>query len=215
MISCILLSAGLSSRFGSPKALAKLNKETVIEHLLNTLLSVNLCEIIVVLGADAERIKTVLLEHKKVKVVYNKNYNLGQTSSFKAGLQNIALEAQGIMLLPVDYPLIKKETFEAVIEAFIKNTPHILIPTWNGHKGHPPVFSSTLKEEFLKLDDALGLNTVARHYPPQDIFYLPVSDEGVLQSFNTAQEWKKLAVKKRRPLFYPGNAARGENKQRR
>ncbi len=194
MISCILLSAGLSSRFGSPKALAKFDNETVIEHLLHTLLSVkSITEIIVVLGADAQRIKTVLLEHKKVKVVYNKDYNLGQTSSFKAGLQNISPEAQGIMLLPVDYPLIKKETFETVTEAFIKNTPQILIPAFNGHKGHPPVFSSTLKEEFLKLADAQGLNTIAQHLPPEDILLLPVPDQRIVRSFNTAEEWEKLS----------------------
>lgn len=194
MISCILLSAGLSSRFGSPKALARTKNGTVIEHMLNTLVLVkNITEIIVVLGADAQRIKAGILNHKKVKVVYNKDYNLGQTSSFKAGLQNTSLEAKGIMLLPVDYPAIKKETFEAIIGCFFKKNPQILIPTFNGHKGHPPLFSSKLKEEFLKLDAAAGLNTIARHHLPKDTFLLSVSDEGITRTFNTLKEWEKLS----------------------
>ena len=69
MISCILLSAGYSSRFGSPKALAKLNGQTIIEQLQKILVASILDEIIVVLGAFAEDIKSYLLKHKKIKLV--------------------------------------------------------------------------------------------------------------------------------------------------
>src|SRR5438093_2568565 len=87
MTSCILLSAGLSTRFGSAKALAKLGDQTVIECLLKTLVESDLAEIIVVLGAHADKIKPHILNHTKVKVVYNKDYILGQTSSVKAGVE--------------------------------------------------------------------------------------------------------------------------------
>lgn len=190
MISCILLSAGLSSRFGSPKALAKINGETAIEHLLNTLIPLKLGEIIVVLGASAEEIKPRILKHKKVTVVYNKDYKIGQTSSFKAGVKNISSESTGIMLLPVDYPLVKKETFGLLIKHFLKKRPLILIPTFKNRKGHPPLFASSLRKEFLALEDNAGINTVIHNHP--ETILLPVDDPGVIQTFNTKEEWKEL-----------------------
>ncbi|VAX34845.1 hypothetical protein MNBD_UNCLBAC01-1087, partial [hydrothermal vent metagenome] len=86
MLSCILLSAGASARFGSPKALAKQpsNNRPIIEKIQKTLLKTKIDEIIIVLGAHAESIKPFLLKHKNIKVVYNKDHNFGQTSSFKA-----------------------------------------------------------------------------------------------------------------------------------
>ena len=74
MVSCLLLAAGSSQRFNSPKALAPINGKTVIEHLQNILLATPLDEVIIVLGAHQEAIKPFLLNHKRVKVVYNKDH---------------------------------------------------------------------------------------------------------------------------------------------
>ena len=126
MISCVLLSAGLSSRFGSPKALAKISGKTLIERLQKTLLGSFVDEVVIVLGAYAEQIQPFILNHKKVKVVYNKDYNLGQTSSFKAGVNEISSTSDGIMLYPVDYPFVGKDTLMYLIDSFrlFRNISH-------------------------------------------------------------------------------------------
>src|SRR3989338_7096233 len=104
MLSCIVLSAGFSSRFGSPKALIPIGQQTVLEHLQSTLLSLKLKEIIIVLGHNAGEIEPFVFKHMKVNVVHNKNYKLDQTSSLKTGLRKGSQDSAGIMLLPVDYP---------------------------------------------------------------------------------------------------------------
>lgn len=191
MITCLLLSAGLSQRFGSPKALAKLNGETVIGHLQKTLLKTQIDEIIVVLGAYADDIKPHLLKHKKLKFVYNKDYNLGQTSSFKTGLANISAQSKGFMLLPVDHPFIKQDTFNILIRYFLENAPRIIIPTYNERKGHPPLFSADLKDEFLALDNETGLNVIAHAHQTETRLFA-VEDAGVVESFNTQEEFERL-----------------------
>src|SRR3989338_2338939 len=187
MISCLLLSAGFSSRFGSPKALARLNGQTLIEHLQKLLLSTQLHEIIIVLGHGAEEIKPFLFKHKKITVVYNKDYKFGQTSSFKCGLKDVTAQATGILLLPVDYPVIKAETFDTLITLFEKKKPVALIPSYQDQKGHPPILNVGLKNEFLALKDSVGVNTVFHHHR-DDVTVLPVDDAGVLKSFNTKEE---------------------------
>ena len=191
MISCILLSAGHSSRFGSPKALAKINERTVIDHLLSNLIATKLGEIIVVVGAQAEEIKSHILNHKMVKVVYNKDYNLGQTSSFKAGVGSVSQQSSGIMLLPVDFPLIRRETFDKIIDQFFAKHPTILIPTFQNKKGHPPVFNISLKKPFLEMDNSAGINSF-EHQLGSGVEFFPVEDPAVVATFNTPEELARL-----------------------
>jgi len=191
MLSCILLTAGLNERFGSPKALAKINEGIVIEHLQGTLLATPIDEIIIVLGAHATEIKPFLLNHKRVKVVYNKDYNFGQTSSFKVGLDHLSQKTKGVMLLPVDFPAIKSRTIETLHEKFLSHRPMILIPTYNGQKGHPPVFSISLKKEFHQLNNSVGINTISRQHT-QETEFLSIQDPGVLATFNTVDEFDKI-----------------------
>ena len=96
MITCILLSAGLSERFGSPKALACLSDSTVIEHLQNTLLQSCCDKIIVVLGAHASLIQPFIFIHSRIRVVYNKDYYFGQTSSLQAGWRQAGISLKAL-----------------------------------------------------------------------------------------------------------------------
>lgn len=191
MISSILLAAGSSTRFGSPKALAKIEDTPLIVHLQRTLLSCQVAEIIVVLGDHYKKIKPHLLNHKKVKVVYNKDYNSGQTSSFKTGLRHICKEALGIMLVPVDVPAVKHQTINRLIEQFLITNPPILIPTYRSQKGHPPIFHIKVKNELMALDDSIGINSFQHRYREQALF-LAVEDPGVVYSFNTPKEFAEL-----------------------
>jgi molybdenum cofactor cytidylyltransferase len=194
MISCILLSAGESIRFGSPKALASLGKETVIGHLQQTLLTTTLTEIIIVLGAHRQAIEPSLLKHKKIRLVYNKSYKLGQASSFKTGLQEISADAKGVMLLPVDYPFILPATIDQIIDMFVEKKPLVLIPSYLARKGHPPIFDKSLFQEIREIDNGIGLNTVAQVHHAKTLI-MEMSDPGIIASFNTQEEFEKLRIK--------------------
>ena len=191
MISCILLSAGFNSRFGSPKALAKLKGLTVIERVQKQLLKAPLDEIVIVLGAYAKEIEPFLLKHTMIKFVHNKDYKFGQTSSFKIGLQNVSSDAQGVLLMPVDYPFIQGETLEGLIHFFQDREPLILIPTFKERKGHPPIFHRKLTAEFNTLDNASGVNSITHHHQNDTVLF-SVEDRGVVASFNTKEEFEEL-----------------------
>jgi len=191
MITSVILSAGRSQRFGSPKALAVIKGKTIIEHLQEKLLQTQSQGIIVVLGADADRIRPFLLNHKRIKVVYNKDYIFGQTSSFKAALDNLRDDSLGALLLPVDCPAVKIQTVDLLINTFINNKIDILIPSFENRKGHPPIFHTDLKTEITALDNSLGLNTLARKHAAKTEI-LPVSDSGVIKTFNTVKEFEEI-----------------------
>ncbi len=191
MVTCILLSAGLSERFGSPKALACISEGTVIQHVQNTLLQSSCDEIIVVLGAQARQIEPFIFIHSRIRVVYNKNYYFGQTSSVKAGWREADNSSTGVMFLPVDYPLIQSSSIDKIIRHFKKYDPDILVPSYRNKKGHPPIFHQRLKSKVLNLPMDLGLNSLFADHPPQTI---EIDDQGIIKSFNTPQEFEEIKV---------------------
>ena len=200
MIACVLLSAGESQRFGSPKALAKTSRKTAIEDLQDTLIASIADDIIVVLGAHAEAIEPHVFNHKKVRIVHNKDYKLGQTSSFQAGLRAVGDNARAVLLAPVDCPFIRASTVDALIRCFEKTAPSILVPVYNSRRGHPPVFSAALKKEVLALPPSSGSNTLFQNHALQT---LDIDDPGIVQTFNTPEELEKIKKQRGHPRVSP------------
>jgi len=192
MFTCILLSAGLSERFGSPKALANISGSTAISLVQNALLKSTCDKIIVVLGAHREQIEPSIFIHSRIRVVYNKHYNFGQTSSVQAGLREADLSSQGIMFWPVDCPFIKSETIDHLIEHFKNKETDILIPTYQNKKGHPPLFHPRLNKKILGLEMTQGLNSLFTEHPPETV---EINDPGITKSFNSIQELKRIISK--------------------
>ena len=93
--------------------------------------------------------------------------------------------------MPVDYPLVARKTVDALIHDFKENDPLLIVPVFNGNKGHPPLFSVRLKEEFLRLGTDIGLNTVVRAHQEETAF-LTSEDPGIVQTFNTQEEFERL-----------------------
>lgn len=191
MISCILLSAGESLRFGSPKALASLKGQTVIEYICQKLKNSQIAETIIVLGAHKELIEPYLLKHKDIRVVYNNHYKFGQSSSFKCGVETASADAKGFMLLPVDCPFILTETLDRIMAQFECDPQSLLIPSFKRRKGHPPIFPQWLRSEILNMENTLGMNSlIDAHQNKTNI--VDFDDPGIVQTFNTPEEWDAL-----------------------
>jgi molybdenum cofactor cytidylyltransferase len=189
MVTGLILSAGLSERFGSPKALANLSTGTVIQHVQDSLLQSACGKIVVVLGGDADKILPFIFIHSKISVVYNNRYYFGQTTSVQEGWRHAEESSEGIMLLPVDCPLVKVSTIDQIIGHFNQQAPDILVPSYQHKKGHPPVFHQRLRTKVLGLSDNQGLNSLFADHPPQTI---DIDDPGIVKSFNTPQEFEEI-----------------------
>ena len=187
MLACILLAAGQSRRFGKPKAVTDINGRPLIQLLQETVLAAGCEELIVVLGARSEEIEPLLLNHSRVNVVHNKDHKFGQTSSFQCGLRQLSKAVTGVWLLPVDYPFLCRATLLRLSEILSQHPADIVIPTFDGKRGHPPLFPADLIDEFLALDPGLVLNTV-QHRHRDRCRDCPVDDPGVIATFNTPAE---------------------------
>lgn len=190
MVTCIILAAGKSLRFGSPKACALLkNNKTLLENLISTYQNSKVNEIIIVVGANKEQV--IPLIPGGVKIFENKNFELGQTSSLKIGLQNLSDKCTAFFVQPVDTALIKEQTINCLIKNLDESKKLIAIPSYQGKKGHPPLYDIKLKEQILNLSDTDPLYLINRQFTSSTII-VEVKDAGVITNINTPEDLNNL-----------------------
>jgi molybdenum cofactor cytidylyltransferase len=82
----IILAAGESTRFGSPKQLLDWKGKSFIRQVAETALQAELWPVVVVTGFHAAEIESAL-SGLPVSVIYNSEYQQGQSTSIRAGIQ--------------------------------------------------------------------------------------------------------------------------------
>jgi len=188
MISAILLAAGQAERMGQLKQLMPFGKSTIIEQTVDNLVSSAVDEIIVVVGYRAEEV-TKTLAAKPIKLAINPDYEQGMSASIIAGLKCINSQAQAILIALGDQPFIDKQTINRLIEEFYKHNKGIVLPTYQGRRGHPIIFAVKYKEDLLKLKGDVGGRELIEDNP-DDVLEIAVDSEGVIADINTLNDYQ-------------------------
>lgn len=185
-VAAIVLAAGKSERMGRPKALLPYHGRTFLENILLAISGSSIHHTVVVLGHDRELIESrVVLPH----VVFNPYYERGMITSLQAGIRALPEDTRGAVLFLVDHPLVEPETIDALIAHLVPN--RIVLPTFQGRRGHPALFASEILEEILVLPESEGANIVVRKDPAR-ITEVPVSAPGILLDIDTPEQFQKL-----------------------
>ena len=187
MIAAIVLTAGKSLRMGGrPKALLEFRGRTFLEHVLAAAGGAGIANIVVVVGHHRNEITSALhLPH----VVFNPDYEQGMSTSVQVGIRALPQGIEGAGIFLVDQPLIDAETIVALSTQLKRG--RIVLPFYDGHRGHPVFFASDLFEEILELPSDQGLNTVVRRLPER-VTEVAVTNSGVLRDIDTPEEFENL-----------------------
>jgi molybdenum cofactor cytidylyltransferase len=190
LLAAVILSAGASSRMGRPKALLPYREGTFLEHLIEVTRHPRIGVTRVVLGAGAELIQTSATLDPSV-VVLNPDWEQGQLSSICAGLRSLeGIITDGIILCPVDHPLVSAPLVSELIEQFYEDKKAIVLPTYNGRRGHPVIFSHALYSELLAAPADKGARAVV-WANAADILEVPTDEEGVVLNINDPDMLKR------------------------
>ena len=191
-LAVAILSGGQSRRMGSPKALLPYQGKTFLEHLLEVTQHPRVRVTSIVLGAHAEEIGQLLSGHP-VNVVVNAEWRKGQLSSIQAAIRSLSVDStEGLILCPVDHPIISEALVGQLIEAFDKTGKAIALPTFHGRRGHPVIFRSSLYDELLAASPEVGARQVVWAHT-DDIIEISTEEEGVILNINDPEALKKLA----------------------
>ncbi len=182
-VSAILLAAGESKRMGKLKQLMPLGNTTIVEQTIDNLLSSGVSEVIVVLGHKAEEVmkKTAT---RPIKIAVNPIYHQGMGTSIAAGLNLVDSRAQAVMLALGDQPFVDSQTINRLIEEFDSHDKGIAIPTYQGRRGHPLIFSIKYKAQLSGLKGDIGGREIIKEHP-EDILEVAVECEGIVIDIDT------------------------------
>jgi CTP:molybdopterin cytidylyltransferase MocA len=170
---------------GHPKALLPLGEETFLGHIVRQVGEVEAVPVVVVAdphGADIQR------AHGHLDVLWARNATpeQGMLSSIQAGIQRLPAEVEGALIWPVDVPLVRLDSVQALLR---ERHDRLLLPSYQGRGGHPIWLPARFFPEVLAMtpEAAMGLRALRQRHP-QEVIWVSVDDAAVLRDVDTPED---------------------------
>lgn len=176
-LHAIILAAGDSRRYGTPKQLAPWHGGTLLQHAITQAMAVCHPAVTVVLGARAETIHASLPD-RGIEVVHNPDWREGMASSIRAGIAALPDRAEAALIMLCDQPMISETSLSALAQRWRQNPQSIVASRYNGTHGVPAVFPRAFFAELLALRGDRGARQVMNAHP-QRLETLPLPEAGV------------------------------------
>jgi len=200
----ILLAAGYGSRMGQCKPTLPLGNATALELLSQSFKQAGVTPIVVTGYAK----DTIEQECKRLSLtsVHNAKFDSGMFSSVQTGCKALPDNAEYFFITPVDIPLIRHRTIEALLAEAKKHSARVVHPVLDdsqlaplsadlyetqAKRGHPPCMHISLKQEILSYNGEGGLAGLLAHHA-EATRYLPVPDSSMLLDMDTPEDYRKL-----------------------
>ena len=186
-IWAIVLAAGLSTRMGTQKLLLPFDGKTIIEKVVENILNSGINRINVVLGSHADEISDTL-KSMPVHFVQNENFRDGMHTSVISGAKALPPKAKAVLIFLGDQPFIPAKAISMVAQAWKTSGKGIVIPLFDGKRGHPPLFDLKYRYELENLDPTQGLRSVAQRFP-EDILEVETFCPEIVRDIDTREEY--------------------------
>ena len=117
-IVVVVLAAGASRRFGSPKLLAPLDGRPLLQHTLDGVAAAGLDDVVVVLGEGHAAVEAAIAWRAERRRV-NPRPEDGLSSSLRIGLDAAAEDpaAEAVLIVLGDQPSLRPDVLAAVVDA--------------------------------------------------------------------------------------------------
>lgn len=181
------------------KLLLPWKKGVIIEHLIKKLIASSIDELIVVLGHEATKVLPYVDgKQEKIKVVLNKDYKKGMTTSIQAGIANVHPQSRGYMICLCDQVLMETADYDFIINAwkneFQENQDCIIVPTFENQRGNPIVFSAIYKKEILEHTKMNGCKGIVMNNKKM-MRKIEMGNNHILVDIDTATTYQELLDK--------------------
>ena len=187
MISAILLAAGQSKRMnGENKLTKKIQGTPLIKRSVQNILDSSVQELIIVLGYQKEIIEKLIDKNEKIKIVFNKNFESGMSSSIKTGLNNLSEKTEAFFICLGDMPMVNHDIYNQLIMS--KNNKEIIVPIHKGQQGNPVLFAKTMKEKIINITGDVGAKKILE-LNEDKILNIEINDKNISKGFDTRNDF--------------------------
>ena len=188
-LTALVLAAGASSRMGRPKPLVSLLGKPLLARILETVRTIHPAEIVVVLGAAADEVRSGV-DLRGTTVVVNPEFTEGMGSSLRHGAAT-AKSTGPLLIVLGDQPFVNAATLQALLQRHASGGAKILVPTFQGVRGNPILLDHTLLPELDSIRGDIGCRAIFPGHTA-DLVEVPVSDPGILIDVDTPAELARL-----------------------
>jgi len=174
---------------GTPKALLDAGGRSFLARILSSLQEGGAGPLFVVVRDMDEPVAREAREHGG-EAILNPDPTTGPVSSLQAGIRSLPEQAAAVLFAPVDHPLFSPDTVRTLIRGFVETQAPLVVPAFEGWRGHPVLFGRVLFPELLEKDLPEGARTVVRRYLDHRV-QLQVEDPGILADLDTPEDYRK------------------------
>jgi len=162
----VMLAAGSSSRLGRAKQLVTIDGESLIRRMTKVALATVCRPIIVVLGAQNERIALEIAD-LPILILKNPEWEEGMSSSIRLGVEQLmrgAPSTSAVVLMLCDQPMVSSDLINRLVAHFQKNANQVFACEYGNQLGVPALFDRSFFDELSQLKGAAGAKKViAQH----------------------------------------------------
>lgn len=176
-------------RLGQPKQLLQFEGESLLRRAARTALDSVCRPIVVVLGADAEKMRPELAG-LDARVVENADWARGMGTSLRAGLAALEPEnLDAVVVLLCDQPLLTADVLDALVAAHEATGWPIAASEYGGRRGVPALFARALFPELRALGEAEGARSLLQRHAPEAA---PIPFPEGIQDIDTERDWAQF-----------------------
>jgi molybdenum cofactor cytidylyltransferase len=172
---------------GQTKQLLKLGDKTVIRHCIDTLVGGGVSDILVVVAACGNRIAPHL-RGLPVSIAVNDTPYSDMAESVRAGLKQLRHYTSPVLVCLSDHPLVTAETVSLILRQHRAFPGAIIIPEYDGKRGHPCLFPRSVIDEIFS---GITLRDIVRRDPAR-VRPVTVGDEGVVLDMDTRKDYAMI-----------------------
>lgn len=189
----IILAAGGSSRFGSPKQLARIGGRPLLSTAVGRVVETVGPGVLVVLGANAAQL-TPMLQHSPVSVVINRGWREGLASSIRAGIARLPISCTGVMLVLADQAAVTSEDLGRLADAWLRQPQSIAAAQYGATVGVPAIFPDFLFSELTQLRGDVGARALLKRHLER-VVRVPM--ESAACDLDTQEDFLALEVRRK------------------
>ena len=177
---------------GRPKALLHLGGVTFVERIARSIRAAAIEHAMIAVSHDDPNIMKICKLYD-IEPVYNTAtptaVPLGSIQAAVTVIINRKVEL--LFVWPVDQPHILPDTPASLASAFLRYDKPIIVPTFEGRRGHPVIFGRAVFQEILDAPASEGARAVVRADRDR-VVEVPVPDRAILEDIDTPEAYQDL-----------------------
>src|SRR6202034_2235384 len=162
-LHAMVLPAGASSRFGSPKQLVRFERQPLIQRVIAGATELAGRAVTVVLGAYAAEMASTL-PPDSASIIVTRAWQRGIASSTRAAVARLPGACDGVLLLLADQPLVGSHSLNRLAAAWRRQPRSIVASRYGAVTGVPAIFPRWCFSDLGALRGDQGARVLLRRY---------------------------------------------------